>query len=423
MPNADLRKRLTRVGIGRRATRIATAPASSASNNEYDDAVPIEAAVPGREVDTPAGSCYLVETAYGREHRHGSVELGSLLQRDPRVAAQLAHGGSTNNPDLERLVFLDAETTGLAGGVGTLAFLVGAGVFDGDSFHVYQFFLRDPAEEFALTAALAALLEGASGLVTFNGRSFDIPLLEARFLLARQHFNLRSLLHLDLLHPARRIWSGRLESCSLGTLEREVLDVPRAEADVPGWMIPGIYTDYLRTSDARELQRVFYHNAFDILSMVTLLSALLDLFADPLADERSGADCLRLAMWFERAPAPEQAEKAYRAALARPLDAAGAAIARRRYAAFLKRRNRRDEAVPLWTQLAESAAADPEPFVEIAKYYEWHATDLSRARLWTQRALAHVAGRPPTWAREDTTAALEHRLARIERKLTRERRA
>ncbi len=416
MSTADLRKRLNRVGIGRRTPNRSTASAEVVQDPTLEEPLSIEDVVSSQEIETPAGTYYQIESTVPLSDSHGPFELQEMLGVSPEVVAQLAYGGDTSNPDLSRLVFLDTETTGLAGGAGTLAFLVGVGFFDGNHFCVRQYFLRDPSEEVALVAALAKLLENCSGLVTFNGRTFDVPLLESRFLLARNHFDLRALLHLDLLPPARRLWRGRLENCRLGTLEIEVLGIERTAVDVPGWMIPEIYTTYLRTGDARELQRLIYHNEIDILSMVSLATYLVEAYADPLSEQRTGADCLRLAIWLDKIRELEHAERAYQASLERIGDDDQQALALKRYGALLKRNNRRDEAVPLWSRLAKLTPGDPDSFVEIAKYYEWHAHDLPLAIDWTQQALEQVSKWPPTWQRDDVDAALQHRLARLELK-------
>src|SRR6185503_18826427 len=140
----------------------------------------------------------------------------------------------------------------------------------------------------SLLHGVSESLERRAGLVTYNGKAFDVPIVQNRFTLARRPFDLHTIPNLDLLPPARRLWRGRYENCSLGTLESAVLGLRRTEADVPGWMIPQLYVDYLRTGDAREMQRVIYHNAEDILSMVTLAATILETFGDPLSESRSG---------------------------------------------------------------------------------------------------------------------------------------
>ena len=185
-------------------------------------------------------------------------------------------------PEPARLVYLDTETTGLAGGTGTCAFLIGVGIIEDRQFTVRQFFLRDYPEEKAALAALEEMLGECEGVVTFNGKAFDVPLLETRYALARMKSPFGKLVHLDLLHPARQLWKMRLESCKLTHLEEEILGIHR-EGDVDGSEIPGIYFDYLRTGDARGLQPVFYHNALDI---VTLAAFHPELYKSSLLRQR-----------------------------------------------------------------------------------------------------------------------------------------
>src|SRR5438309_4805441 len=206
-------------------------------------AEPIERVVGGEVVDTGAGSLLVVRREYPLTHRHGRVPLDGVRRAPLDVLARVARVEG-DGLAAERLLFLDTETTGLAGGTGTYAFLVGAGWIEDDRFVVVQHFMRDLDEEAALLAALAPLLERASALVTFNGSGFDVPLLETRFILGRRRWP-AALLHLDLMHPARRVWAARFVDCRLSTLEREVLG-HRRENDVPGSVIPSLYFDFLR---------------------------------------------------------------------------------------------------------------------------------------------------------------------------------
>ena len=169
----------------------------------------------------------------------------------------------------ERLAFLDTETTGLAGGTGTYAFLIGIGRVEPDGFHVRQFFMREYAEERSLLAALNKHLEGFDVLVTYNGRAYDQPLLETRYRITRHKPPFARMTHLDLLYGARRLWKLRLESCRLMQLERQILGVER-EGDLPGDLIPYVYFEYLRSREARRLVPIFHHNAIDILTLACL---------------------------------------------------------------------------------------------------------------------------------------------------------
>lgn len=382
-------------------------------------------ALPGREIVTSHGAFQLIENRYPLDFVHGPLTLAEAFARDPATAVQLARAEALTITDLRQLAFVDTETTGLAGGAGTLAFLVGVGVCDIDTneFVLRQYFLRDPAEEAALLTTLIRDLADRAGWVTFNGKSFDLPLLETRLTLNRQRGALGRRPHLDLLMPARRLYRGRLESCSLGTLEQHILHLTREQDDVPGALIPQMYLDYLRTRDAHEMRRVIYHNEIDILSMVTLMGHVLEVFQGS-AVTRSGqrsekltpADWLRLAQWHDDNNRVTEAEAAYRQALAGKLDLDMRAVGLARFAALLKRQNRRAEAVPLWEQWASFTLDTPEPFIELAKFYEWHTRDMAAAQTWAERALKIVSGWPKGWKKEEATADLKKRHDRLKAK-------
>ena len=239
---------------------------------------PAETVLGGQLVETDAGPILTVRREFPFDHRHGRVALEGALSVSAEALRVLTRDAAL--PDARRLLFLDTETTGLSGGTGTYAFLVGAGFIEDDRFVVVQHFMRDLDEEPALLAAVAPLLERASGVVTFNGSGFDVPLLETRFILGRRRWP-ATLLHMDLMHPARRVWAARFVDCRLGTLEREVLGHQR-EDDVPGSLIPSLYFDFLRRRHAGPLARVFTHNCDDVLSLVALL-AWVGLGADGLS--------------------------------------------------------------------------------------------------------------------------------------------
>lgn len=389
--------------------------------------------LPGREIVTPRGAFQLIENRYPLDFIHGPLPLAQAFARDPAIAAQLARNDSLAAADLRALAFVDTETTGLAGGAGTLAFLVGVGVCDvvTNEFVLRQYFLRDPAEEDALLTTLIQDVAHQAGWVTFNGKAFDMPLLETRLTLNRQRGALGQRPHLDLLMPARRLYRGRLASCSLGTLEQHILHLTREQDDVPGALIPQMYLDYLRTRDAYEMRRVIYHNAVDILSMVTLMGHVLDMFESSVtrsgpsstasqqrSEKLTPEDWLRLAQWHDDGGRLAEAEAAYRRALAGKINLEMRAIALDRFATLLKRLNRRAEAVPLWEQWASFTLDTCEPFIELAKYYEWHARDLSAAQQWTERALKLVNGWSKGWKKEEAATSLKKRQERLKFKMT-----
>jgi len=370
---------------------------------------PIERVVRGEVVDTGGGELVVVRREYPLEHRHGRMPLDGVRRAPLDVLARVARMESAP-PAAERLLFLDTETTGLAGGTGTYAFLVGAGWIEGDAFVVAQHFMRDLDEEPALLAALAPLLERAGGVVTFNGGGFDLPLLETRFVMARRRWP-AMLPHLDLLRPSRRVWTGCFDDCRLGTLERDVLGLAR-EQDVPGALIPTLYFDWLRHKRAAPLARIFAHNRDDVLS----LAALVGWFGAALGD----APALRAAEWagLGRLWEPVDLERGlacYRAALQAGLVGEAAHRVRLRLAWWEKRAARWETACALWDVARQRELFDPRPWEELAKFHEHRARDFAAARTVVTGALdlARSAG-----VGERVLDAFTYRLARIERRLT-----
>lgn len=364
----------------------------------------------GEVIDTGQGPLVVVRRDYPLTYAHGRFSLAEALEVPPSVLSTMARGEEAP-AEAGTLLFLDTETTGLAGGTGTYAFLVGAGYAEGGRFVVVQHFMRDFDEEPALLAALHPLLERASGVVTFNGSGFDLPLLETRFVLARRRWP-ASLANLDLLHPARRVWSARYEDCRLSTLEREVLGLWRDE-DVPGAMIPSLYFDFLRFRRAAPLARVFSHNRADVLSLVTLLGW----FTRALGQEDSSGldpwDLVGLGRLLERID-PERSATYYRTALDAGLDGPGAQRARLRLAYWEKRRARWETACALWEASTATECFDPHPWEELAKYHEHRRRDMTAARAVVREALDLAEGcRAPVRVLE----AFTYRLARLERRL------
>jgi uncharacterized protein len=406
----NLHDRLRRLGLRRGTGQIRQQPRRKRT--------PIEELIAGELVDTESGPFFLYRESYALDYLHGQERLSALLLHVPRGPALLARDERLAAVDLERIAFVDTETTGLAGGTGTYAFLVGVGAFRDGVFVLHQFFMRDYGEEPAQLQALGELLDGMEAVVSFNGKSFDLPLLETRFIMSRQQPRLVGVPHLDLLPAARRLWKYRLASCALSSLENEVLAVRRAQADVPGWLIPGLYADYARSGDAREMPRIFYHNAQDILSLVTLAAHMCDL----LTSERSvsgdlpGEDLYGLGRLLSDLGEADRAEEAY----ARAAHSSQTRWVRERamhdLAYLLKRQERRAEALPWWEELARTEGA-LYAYEELAKHYEWHAGDLGQALAWTREATDLIGQWPRGAKRRATLVDLERRMARLERKL------
>ena len=428
----ELRRRLRELGVVKGVRELGMPP--SRGEVPARRRVAIEHLVPGRFHTTFHGQCFVTEATYPPDYLHGNLPLSAFLSVSPETIAQIARDEVLADVYLQRVCFLDTETTGLSGGTGTIPFVVGLGFFAEDGFRVRQYFLRDPGDEPAMVEALAEFLPEFEALASFNGRAFDVPILENRFILARIPPPTAGTPHLDLLHPARRLWHYHLPSCALGTLEREVLGVLREQDDVPGSLIPYLYRDYLRTGDGREMKRVLYHNTVDILSLVTLATRLCRTFADPWSyADLSGAEFYGLGRWYAKEERLAETERGYRSAL-RPFDEERKQGLRKKpgfdlapdlrakvlrdLAYLLKRTDRRDEAFAYWQQLALESTDDVLAHVELAKYFEWHVGDLSLAAGWTQTAIGLAENWPPETRRDVALAELRHRLARLERKTT-----
>jgi uncharacterized protein YprB with RNaseH-like and TPR domain len=388
-----------------------------------DNIQPLETLLPGGQlVSTADGDCFVLDQVYHLNYQHGDDQLADLLRFTPAATLPFMQDERLAQLDFRDFLFLDTETTGLAG-AGTLAFMVGVGFFEqsstGDSFVVRQYFLRDHGDEPALLLLLDQLLAQKAGLVTFNGRTFDLPLLESRFIMNRMATDLRDRPHIDLLPPARRLWRNRLGSCALGALEGSLLGLRRSQEDVPGWLIPSLYNNYLRSGDARELVGVFYHNQIDMVSMVTLAARVARQLSQPDPSDHP-IDLYSLGKWQADLGLVVEAEKNLRLAGQGELPLELYHRNLHRLGLLLKRNGRFQEALLIWQQIAATSFDDVTAHVELAKYYEWQSKELAQAVQWSEQAL----GLMHSWGRRGqlhpVRAELEHRLARLRRKIATE---
>ena len=292
--------------------------------------------------------------------------------------------------DPGKWLFLDTETTGLAGGTGTYAFLVGLAWWDGGGLQVEQMFLRDFSEEHSLLHELAERVAERPVLVTFNGKTFDWPLLENRFTMTRAIRVPQLAAHLDLLHPARALWKLRLGSVRLIELEQYVLDAPRLgwhrEDDVSSAMIPQYYFDYLRGGTAQTLVAEVRHNQMDLRGLAALfgkINSLLDA-RQSCYEETDSLDLFGLSRFLQRKGEKDLARSACARALDAGLPAEIRPQATRDLALMAKRRGEREHAAALWQELV----ADPRDCVlaceQLAIHYERHVRDFARALEFTQ---------------------------------------
>lgn len=412
----DLREQLERLRVlASSRPPVAAGTVAVTEPGAACNTVPIDAVVPGRWEEYSGLKVYLCETEYPLDHHHGAVPIRSCLEATPAALCWLARQ-ETATPDLERTVFLDTETTGLAGGTGTYAFLVGLGTFRAGRFQVRQLFLPDFDAETALLEAFNVLVTGCTTIVTFNGKSFDWPLLTTRFVLSRLRPVLRDPVHIDLLHPARRLWQERLGDCTLASLERGVLGHHRRD-DVPGYLIPGIYAQYLHTGNAAPLEPVFTHNRADILALAALTARLAALFEGREAQEVPAADRCALARIYWQLGRPGDAITSYETALAASLAPWARERAMLELSACYKRLQHDERAIDLWLSLVQNPAVRSiVPHVELAKHYEHRLRDPGTALQYALAAQALLQKNPRS---SRQLAELGHRVARLQRKLAR----
>jgi uncharacterized protein len=426
------------------------------------------AALGGVPLQTPFGTCLVIDRRYEGDRWHGSVRVedceltdgDGLALLDPalaewvrlkpdatgeppggvRLQADRDPGGVRLQADRSgrRTVFLDLETTGLSGGAGTLAFLVGCGWFDLGAFQVRQFLLTSHAAERALLAAVADFFADCDLIVTYNGKTFDVPVMETRWAFHRIPMPLDEMPHFDMLHPARRLWRRSAPStlphpvaprrtlahpdpdgCRLTTLERRLLDFHRV-GDVPGFEIPERYFRFLRTGDARPLEPVLEHNRLDLVSLAAVTARAARMAEDGHESCRDESEALALGRIYERAERFDRAEACYRRATT-SADPEVQGDAWCRLAVRCRRARRFAEAAECWRAIVAltepssvrrrgSLAELRQLAVEaLAIHHEHRERDLASAREMALSALREGDGR--------RAEGIRHRIARLERKL------
>jgi hypothetical protein len=346
----------------------------------------IQDLISGEVVATPHGEHFETEKLWERHRRHGNVDISDLAELPEDLLAGLSDGAIARAHPT-RWAFLDTETTGLAGGTGTYAFLIGVGAIEPAGFRLRQFFMRDYGEEASLLYRLAEHLAQFDVLVTYNGKAYDQPLLETRFRMARARHPFDRMEHLDLLFGARRLWKLRLESCRLVDLENQILGVER-QGDLPGEMIPYCYFGYLRTQRAFDLVPIFHHNAIDILSLACLTAIVPFAFRSPeSAPLRHGADFVGLARWLDRAGRRDEAVSLLRRAIAMGLPDTLLFKTLWDIAALEKRLGREDAALATVSELAASRNPYRARALEaLAKHYEHRERNYAMALEMTRTA-------------------------------------
>lgn len=343
------------------------------------------AAALGAQRVRPGLLCVDVRVPLGE--RHGRVALAGL--NDPVTQLDLAEGVAP-----EGLLFYDTETTGLSGGVGTLAFMIGLARIEGEHLLVRQWMLTSLAAETAMLERAAAWFAQAGACISYNGLSFDLPLLTGRCRLTGVDDHCSTAAQLDLLHPVRRAFAGPWDDCRLATVEQRLLGFRRQD-DLPGAEAPTAWLDFLQRGDASRLGAVLRHNHWDLLSLAALLPALEQVYRDPAAH---GADLGAIARHWVSQTQPQRALQLLEQHRGRL-----AATEQRQLAWLHRRQGQWPAAVALWEGLV--AQNDPSALEALAKYHEHQRGDFAQALVYARRL-------PSSVAREHRCARLQARLQR-----------
>jgi len=426
----SLSDKLKSLGVKIGAQDLSTSTSTPATELASQQRSSLEQSLSGHPLQNAQGETFVVDSHYPNEYKQGRT--GLLTTNTLRFLAAWAGDPGLANLKPEEFAYLDTETTGLSGGTGTYAFLIGVGRFEQDQFHLAQFFMRDPAEEPAQLLALEEFLAPCRALVSFNGKAFDVPLLNTRYLVQGWRTPFLDIGHIDLLHLARRLWRARLPSRTLGNLEVQILGSERTEEDVPGWAIPSMYFDYLRSGDPTPLKSVFYHNAMDVVSLAALFNNLANLLASPSdADIKHGVDLIALARLYEDLGEVDLAvrlylqgldfedhfdsmiDPQYRLPTSVLLDSID------RLARLHKRQENYAAAVLLWEKAAQYRHIPA--YIELAKFYEHQNRNNEEALRWVLAAweVLNSITNPPPYDRKYWLNDIEPRIKRLQRKLER----
>ncbi|MFC4809513.1 ribonuclease H-like domain-containing protein [Paenibacillus sp. GCM10023250] len=348
-----------------------------------------------RFVSSTDGEFLVRESRYPLSHRHGTHRLDEWLGVQEAMSAFDAGAGGTYA--YRNALFLDLETTGLGVGAGNVPFMVGLAYVQDDAFVVEQMLIRHPAEERAMIGYLSAMLPTFTHLVTYNGRTFDWPVLHNRFILHGYRAFKWEPVHIDLLHPSRSVWRNTLVSCKLSRVEEERLGISRGD-DVPGSLAPAIYVQYLADGDPEPLQGVFAHNETDMLSLAALAIRFGHFLAGGVGTRvevpAEAEELLRTGLWLERMGKAELAEPLYARFAEHPRPSY-------RSLCLLAERDKKcgnwTRAVVLWQKAVrmsgEAVLPDYEAHIELAMYYEHRTKEFGRALLLAEQALELAAGR------------------------------
>lgn len=368
-------------------------------------------------ISNEQGSYLKATKNYEGEYLHGLYNINKIFDNlDQKIVSIIANTDLENVEKniKENLIFIDTETTGLMGGTGTVSFLIGVGYFKKDHFIIEQFVMRDYDEEPPLLSDLKELINKFDYMVSFNGKSFDLPLIKTRLILNK--FNRPSFdLHIDLLHSSRRIWSF-LDSCSLNSLENNILDFNRI-GDIPGHLIPELYFKFLKSKDLKLLAPVLEHNIYDILSLITLFTHLKEVYLNNVENLNS-YELFNLGKVKEKEKKYKVCINYFEKAVKNTEDNTIKYKSLKKLSWQYKRTNQYNKAVEIWEEMIEENKMGTFPFIELAKYFEHEKKNFKEAKKYTDQALSLLQEKRTIINNyEKKQKKLKHRQHRLDKKI------
>ncbi len=362
-----------------------------------------------KEVPNPQETYLVKEYCYPLRDEYRGVRLDDWHLVLPYSVSVLASESELNELDPKKFLYFDTETTGLAGGTGTIPFMLGFGFIDEPVFRVKIFILSDLSKEDEFLDAVDEFLASHDfdATVTFNGKTFDFPLMETRYILQRKRFPLLKKPHLDFLFPARTLWKHTYESRKLSYLGDILLGISRDD-DIDPAQIPMLYFDYLRTNSLERLEKVFEHNALDLLGLSTLLLLAAQYIQNP-SNVRDEGEILGVAMLYEKAGSLERAKEIYEQAKKNAVRKEVLTGIARRLSTLKKKERLYDEALELWKILLD--AEDSSVYRELSIHFEHREKNYIKALEIVETGLQENS---LTDARR---ADLEKRLQRLQNKI------
>jgi len=362
--------------------------------------------------ETRRGECFVVRKSISSS----SIGPNSKkpLSPDLEIFSKLPGLKGIANVPADRILFIDTETTGLSGGAGTYVFLIGAAKIIEGKIELAQFFLQDPAKEPAQLSALEQFSSSTELIVSYNGKSFDLPRIKTRFKYHGWQMPFSDVLHFDLLHIVRRLWKRHLPGCTLGDLEHHILGLERSSLDIPGWQVSEKFFEYLQTGNPDPLKGVFYHNEIDVVSLISLLRYIADRLSNPLSSRfKDQHDLISIGEYlipFDEIQAVKVLKKALKIT---SLDQSYKISGLQNLARIHKRAGDYRHAIPLWKECAN--LGDPFSQIELAMYFEHKDANFEEAIHWTLSALEIYNSETGNLLASSKEAA-EYRLARLIRK-------